>query len=69
MNFKEQEEIILKLQGTLKELRVKYQEKKRDYDDLLKKYINLRARYITQNDELCSLKVLLSKEGYNENKS
>lgn len=69
MNFKEQEEIIFELQCTLKDLRVKYQKKKRDYDDLLKKYINLRARYITQNDELCSLKLLLSKEGYNENKS
>lgn len=67
MNFKEQEEIILELQGTLKELRVKYQEKKRDYQDLLKKYINLRARYITQNDELCRLKVLYSKEVNNDN--
>lgn len=67
MNFKEQEEIILELQGTLKELRIKYQEKKRDYQDLLKKYINLRARYTTQNDELCRLKTLYSKEVNNDN--
>ena len=67
MDFKEQEEIILELQGTLKELRVKYQEKKRDYQDLLKKYINLRDRYTTQNDELCRLKVLYSKEVNNDN--
>ena len=40
----------------------KYIELKKDYKHLEKKYSN-------QNDELCSLKVLLSKEGYNENKS
>ena len=46
-----------------------YKELKEALDTLQRKYLNLRARYTAQNNELCSLKVLLSKEGYNENKS
>jgi hypothetical protein len=46
----------------------KYKELKESYNELLKKYVNLRSRYIKQNDELTQLTVLMSKEGYFENK-
>ena len=39
-----------------------YKELKEALDTLQRKYLNLRVRYTLQNDELCSLKVLLSKE-------
>jgi hypothetical protein len=62
--LKQKEEIILELQGVVKTLRKKYEDKRIEYKELEKKYINLKCRYTNQNDELCKLKVLLSKEGY-----
>ena len=71
MDFKEQlkakEEIILELQGTVKMLRKKYEDKRIEYKELEKKYFNLRARYTNQNDELLKLKVFLNKEGLYDN--
>jgi predicted nuclease with TOPRIM domain len=67
MNFKEQDK-ILELKGENIILNEKYNKKKKEYDELLKKYVNLRSRYMKQNDELTQLTVLMSKEGYFENK-
>ena len=44
-----------------------YKELKEALDTLQRKYLNLRARYTTQNDELCRLKILYSKEVNNDN--
>lgn len=68
MKFKEQEDIILKLKGEKIELNEKYLKLKEEYNELFRKYVNLRSRYIKQNDELTQLTVLMSKEGYFENK-
>lgn len=67
MNFKEQDK-ILELKGENIILNEKYNKKKREYDELLKKYVNLRSRYMKQNDELTQLTMIMSKEGYFENK-
>ena len=67
MNFKEQDK-ILELKGENIILKEKYNKKKKEYDDLLKKYVNLRSRYMKQNDELTQLTMIMSKEGYFENK-
>ena len=67
MNFKEQDK-ILELKGEIIILKDKLIKKRNEYNELLKKYVNLRSRYIKQNDELTQLTVLMSKEGYFENK-
>ena len=67
MNFKEQDK-ILELKGENIILKEKYNKKKKEYDELLKKYVNLRSRYMKQNDELTQLTMIMSKEGYFENK-
>lgn len=67
MNFKEQDK-ILELKGENIILNEKYNKKKKEYDELLKKYVNLRSRYMKQNDELTQLTMIMSKEGYFENK-
>ena len=67
MNFKEQDK-ILELKGEIITLKDKLIKKNNEYNELLKKYVNLRARYMKQNDELTQLTVLVSKEGYFENK-
>lgn len=67
MNFKEQDK-ILELKGEIIILKDKLIKKRNEYNELLKKYVNLRARYMKQNDELTQLTMLMSKEGYFENK-
>lgn len=67
MNFKEQDK-ILELKGEIITLKDKLIKKNNEYNELLKKYVNLRSRYIKQNDELTQLTMLMSKEGYFENK-
>lgn len=67
MNFKEQDK-ILELKGEIIVLKDKLIKKRNEYNELLKKYVNLRARYMKQNDELTQLTMLMSKEGYFENK-
>lgn len=44
-----------------------YKELKEALDTLQRKYLNLRVRYTLQNDELCRLKILYSKEVNNDN--
>jgi hypothetical protein len=67
MNFKEQDK-ILELKGEIITLKDKLIKKNNEYNELLKKYVNLRARYMKQNDELTQFQMILSKEGYFENK-
>ena len=67
MNFKEQDK-ILELKGEIITLKDKLIKKNNEYNELLKKYVNLRSRYIKQNDELTQFQMILSKEGYFENK-
>jgi predicted nuclease with TOPRIM domain len=68
MNFKEQEDIILRLKGEKIELNEKYLKLKEEYNELFKKYVNLRAKYTNQNDELLKLRLFIYEEGHNENK-
>lgn len=51
----------------IKELEEKYNKLKQTHDELERKYLDLRCRYTTQNDELIRLKIQLSKEGNNDN--
>ncbi len=53
--------------GTIKELEEKLNTLKKEHNELEKKYLDLRCRYTTQNDELLRLKIQLSKEGNNDN--
>lgn len=53
--------------GTIKELEEKLNTLKKEHNELEKKYLDLRCRYTTQNDELIRLKIQLSKEGNNDN--
>jgi hypothetical protein len=66
MNFKEQDK-ILELKGELIILKEKYNNKVKEYKELQKKYINLRARYTIQADELLRLKIQISKEVKDDN--
>jgi len=52
--------------GTIKELEEKLSTLKKEHNELERKYIELRARYTLQNDELLRLKIFMSKEGYSE---
>ena len=52
--------------GTIKELGEKLNTLKKEHNELEKKYLDLRCRYTTQNDELIRLKIFMSKEGYSE---
>lgn len=59
---------ILELRGEIITLKEKLNQKKKEYDELLKKYVNLRSRYMKQNDELTQLTAIMSEEGYFEDK-
>ena len=62
----EEKEKILEYIGTIKHLQQQLSNLKKEYKELETKYINLRARYSSQNDELLKLKIYLSKEVENE---
>ena len=64
----EEKDKILEYIGTIKHLEQELRNTKKELKDLQEKYLNLRARYTNQNDELLKLKVLLSKEVENEDK-
>lgn len=57
---------VLEYIGTIKALEEELKELKKEKKELDEKYINLRARYTLQNDELIRLKVFLNREGYSE---
>jgi hypothetical protein len=67
MVFKDTQDIILELKGEIIGLKEELHKNKNDYKELQQKYINLRARYNTQSDELLRLKIQLSKEDKNDN--
>lgn len=67
MTFNEQNEKMLELKGKIRQLEEELHTIKQENKEINQKYLNLRARYTLQNDELIRLKVLFSKEGYSEN--
>ena len=48
-------------------LRTRIHNLNREVKDLNTRYNELKKRYISQNDELCRLKIELNKEGYYDN--
>jgi hypothetical protein len=65
--FKEEDK-ILELNGKIIKLQEELHKVKQENKEIKEKYLNLRCRYTNQNDELCRLKIQISKEGNNDNK-
>lgn len=66
--MKELEQKIFLLEMQIKELKIKLYKQKKELKDANQRYDALKVRYLNQNEELITMKVFLSEEGYNENK-
>lgn len=65
--MKSTEDIILELKGKVIKLNEENNKLKKDKKDLEIKYINLRSRYISQNNELLHLKMIGGENGEESN--
>lgn len=65
--MKSTEDIILELKGKVIKLNEENNKLKKDKKDLEIKYINLRSRYISQNNELLRLKTIGGENGEESN--
>ena len=61
--MKSKEDIILELKGKVIKLTEENNKLKKDKKELEIKYINLRSRYISQNNELLRLKAIGGENG------
>lgn len=65
--MKSKEDIILELKGKVIKLNEENNKLKKDKKELEIKYINLRSRYISQNNELLQLKTIGGENGEKSN--